>query len=81
MTTKAEPVQSHLVSSVSGVPQGVAEILPRSGAGVDQFDGQARSGKSHGRSFLPVSLGHLLTQKNNTKWKVDLSVEYRGSHG
>lgn len=81
MTAKAEAVQSHLVSSVSGVPQGVAEILPWSGAGVDQFDGEACSGKSHGWSFLPVSLRHLLTKKNQTKWKVDLAGEYRGSDG
>ena len=66
---------SCLVSGVSGVPQGVAQILPRSCAGVDQLDRDARRAESFGWLFLPVGLRHLLSWKER---KTERKKEPRG---
>lgn len=51
---------SHLSSRVSGVPQGVSEVLSRSSGGVDHFNGQTRVTLSLSGFIGPVRLRNLL---------------------
>ena len=57
--TVSQGTDAHLSWGVSGVPQGVPQMLARASGGVDNFDGQARVALSSCGCVRPVGLCDL----------------------
>ena len=63
-----QSLYSHLSRGVSGVPQGVPQMLTRPGGGVDHFDWQARVALSSCGCVGPVGLCDLFPHDSVEAW-------------